>query len=154
MAKLKTKHKEFIVKQLACFNTLTDVRNQLQDIHNVDVPLNQIIYYDPESAQGTTAKKLVHIFNETRDEYIQECSKIPIFHKGYRLRELQKNYNKAITSKNIVLANQILEQAAKEAGGAYEAKMMMPEVGENGTTFIQQINQKIEQNIINNTHKS
>lgn len=123
MAKLNSNHKRFIVKQLACFNSATDVAEMVKTELGIEVTTSQVSYYNPEGyASWDLSDKWKRLFELARRQYIEESLIHPIAHKGYRLGELQRNYNKAKKAGNIVLCNQILEQAAKETGGIFEGK--------------------------------
>jgi|SRR5690625_807145 len=141
MAALKSEHKEFIVKGLATCDSVTEIQRELKQVYDVDASMPQILYYDPDKS-GKLAKKWRHMYYETRRRYMEEVSVIPIANKGYRLNEMQKNYEKAKRSGNLVLAQQILEQASKEVGGLFERGMAEPVKEGN---FYQQINNIIIQ---------
>lgn len=149
MAQLKTKHKEFIIKQLACFDPPSQVIDRVKEEFGIEVSRQQINYYNPENTQGNRqlATKWRHMFDKTRDAFLEGSVKIPIAHKQYRLRELQKSYEKLIGMGNIMGANQVLEQAAKEMGGAYTASGALAAAAGEGASvnFYQQVNNRIMQ---------
>lgn len=143
MARLKEQHKKIIVKELACFANTKDIQILLKETYGVEVTPSQVSFYNPENNSSTNlAKKWLHLFYDTRRRYVEEESKAPIFHRGYRLQQLQKNYDKAQKAGNIVLAMQILEQAAKETGRYYE-RGAIPFSPNDGSNFFQEINQAI-----------
>lgn len=146
MATLKSEHKEFIVKGLACYVEPKEIQLKLKELYDVKASPSQISNYNPDlPSTKRLGEKWKELFRYTRDEFLESVSEIPIAHKAYRLNVLQKNLDSAMKGKaNLVLANQILEQAAKEMGGAFEGKL--PEGGTGSSvTVYQQINQKIEQ---------
>ncbi|MEP8995491.1 DUF2280 domain-containing protein, partial [Enterobacter hormaechei] len=59
-------------------------------------------------------------------------SDIPIANKAYRLRALDRMMNNAEKMRNIALATEIIEQAAKECGDAYTNKHKFEHSGPNG----------------------
>lgn len=143
MASLNSKHKELIIKRLACFTRSVEVQTELKESFGIDVSLDQVGYYNPETANGSKlAEKWKQLYRHTREEYMTVITKHPIANKGFRLGELQKNYERA--SKNIVLQNQILEQAAKEVGRAYEKGEGDGDNRPTVNNFIQQIYNRIE----------
>jgi hypothetical protein len=80
----------------------------------------QVAQYDPTKAAGKTlAAKWIHLFNDTRQRFRQEVAEIPIADQAFRLRALGKIYDRHISRGNVVGAAAVLEQAAKEAGGAF-----------------------------------
>ena len=120
MAKLTDPMKLFITQALACFDTPTQVSEAVKEEFGVVVGRPQIQAYDPTKAAGRDiSKKLRAIFNETREKFLDGAAKVPIGNQIYRLRALQKLHERAMTRGNIALAAQLLEQAAKEVGGAY-----------------------------------
>ena len=54
-----------------------------------------------------------------RKEFLEETAKVPIASQVYRLRNLQRLFEKAQARGNMALAAALIEQAAKEVGGAY-----------------------------------
>ncbi|WP_256345640.1 DUF2280 domain-containing protein, partial [Pseudomonas sp. F1002] len=52
---------------------------------------------------------------------------IPIANRAYRLRALGRMAEKAETMKNMALATQIIEQAAKETGDVYVNRRVEPD---------------------------
>lgn len=154
MATLSNEHKAYIVEQLACYESTSDIIDSLNEKFDIQTDHAQISYYNPDAVFGgrRLAKKWRYLFNETRDKFLEGATQIPIAHKQYRLRELQKNYYKLLRRDDIRGANAVLEQAAKEMGEAYTAKGVLESVADNGgsVNFYQQINQKIVQSNKNN----
>lgn len=120
MAKLGEAHKRFIVQALACWDTPSQVSEALQDEFSLNVPRVQVAQYDPTKVAGQKlAKKWRDLFDATRDRFRQEVAEIPIADQAFRLRALGKIYDRHISRGNVVGAAAVLEQAAKEAGGAF-----------------------------------
>lgn len=123
MAALKAEVKAFIVQQLACFDTPTQVVEAVKKEYGVITTRQQVEGHDPTKAAG---KKLsphwVAMFNEAREKFRTEMDDIAIANKSYRLRALNRMATLAEERKNFALAAQLLEQAAKESGGAYTNK--------------------------------
>ncbi len=121
MATLKNNHKSFIVKELACFTTPSEIAGRVQEEYGVTVTLSQLSFYNPENAQACyqLSEKWRHLFQETRDDFIEGIIQIPIVHKQYRLSQLQKNYEMLYERGEYIQAVKVLEQAAKEMGGVY-----------------------------------
>ncbi len=142
MPQLKSKHKQFIVINLACFNEPKEVQKLFQETFAFDISPQQIAYYDPDRSPKLS-KKWRHMFADVRQKYIEEVSQVPIANKGYRLNELQKMFNKHTKRGNMIAAAQILEQAAKEVGGAFESMKDILPNGRNERSTYQQINNYI-----------
>ncbi|NBC03764.1 MAG: DUF2280 domain-containing protein [Bacteroidetes bacterium] len=119
MAILKSYHKELIVKNLACCVSPTEVQSYFIEHFNMTLSFQQICYYDPDQSP-MLSKKWRHMFTDIRQNYINEIGSIPIANKGFRLQEMQRNYFQLRNAGNIMGAQAILEQAAKEVGGVYD----------------------------------
>ncbi|CZV59169.1 TPA: DUF2280 domain-containing protein [Enterobacter hormaechei] len=133
MAALKPEVKAFIIQSLACFDTLAIVGEAVQKQFGIKVTPQQIESHDPTKASGKgLAQKWVDLFHETRKRFQTEISDIPIANKAYRLRALDRMMNNAEKMRNIALAAEIIEQAAKECGDAYTNKHKFEHSGPNG----------------------
>lgn len=120
MAKLTDAHKTFIVQALACWDPPTEVSEALRDQFGIDVPRMQVAQYDPTKVAGKDlAKKWRDLFEATRKRFREEVAEIPIADQAYRLRQLGKIYERHISRGNVIGAAGVLEQAAKEVGGAF-----------------------------------
>jgi len=120
MAALKNDVKAFIVQALACFDTPTQVSQAVKQEFDVDVTRQQVEQHDPTKRAGVNlAAKWQTLFHDTRKRFREETAEIPIANRAFRLRALNRFVERAETMKNIVLAMQILEQAAKETGDMY-----------------------------------
>lgn len=118
MAKLSEPEKQEIVRLLAHFNTPAEVVVAMREHHGLEVDRFQVRAYDPTKARYEGGDKWREIFVAERSKYLHDNDGIPIAHKAFRLNELQKSLVRAQRSGNIVLANAILAQAAKEMRGA------------------------------------
>lgn len=120
MAKLTDSQKRFIVQALACWDTPTQVAEAVKEEFGVGVPRVQVAQYDPTKVAGQKlAKKWMELFDATRKRFREEVAEIPIADQAFRLRALGKIYDRHISRGNVVGAAAVLEQAAKEAGGAF-----------------------------------
>ena len=134
--KLKDTHRRFIVTQLACFVSPTDVQKALREQWGVDITLPSLGHYDPNTAAGAAelAPKWRLLFEETRKRFSESLSDIPIAQQAWRLRELARQYKTLDSRGNTLGAAAILEQAAKETGGMYSNKRIL--VGANDAPLI------------------
>lgn len=121
MAKLGDEVKVHIVQALACFDTPSQVVESVKDEFDIVVTRQQVQTYDPEKAAGRKgmSRKLRAIFEATRRAFLEETAQVPIASQTYRLRNLQRLHQKAQQRGNMALAAALLEQAAKEVGGAF-----------------------------------
>ncbi|EMV1123448.1 TPA: DUF2280 domain-containing protein [Klebsiella pneumoniae] len=133
MAALKPEVRAFIVQELACFDTPSQIVESVQKEFKVQVTRQQVASHDPTKVAGKgLAQKWVDLFNRTRDRFLNEISDIPIANKAYRLRVLDRMATRAEGMKNLGMTAQLLEQAAKEVGDAYTNKLKVESTGKDG----------------------
>ena len=131
MAALKNEVKSFIVQALACFDTPSQVSQAVKQEFDIDVTRQQVEQHDPTKRAGShLAAKWQTLFNDTRKRFREQTAEIPIANRAYRLRAMNRFVEKAETMKNIGLAMQILEQAAKETGDIYVNRARKEEAGD------------------------
>jgi hypothetical protein len=120
MAALRDEVKLYIVNALACFDAPTQVSMAVKEEFGLDVSRQQVSCYDPNTYVGRNlSKKWRDIFEATRKNFRDTAADIPIASKAFRLRALSRMAVKAESMRNIGLAVQLLEQAAKEMGDMY-----------------------------------
>jgi hypothetical protein len=120
MAALKEDVKLFVVTALACFDTPEQVIAAVKQEYGVVVSKQQLGCYNPLLVAGRNlSAKLKKVFQETRESFMEKVSEIPIANQSYRLRAMNRLYLKAENQGNTAVAAQLLEQAAKETGGAF-----------------------------------
>jgi hypothetical protein len=84
------------------------------------VTRQQVETHDPTKTSGKgLAKRWVTMFEDARKRFREETAEIPIANRAFRLRAMNRFVERAESLKNIGLAMQILEQAAKEVGDVY-----------------------------------
>jgi hypothetical protein len=127
MATLSDAQKHFIVQALACWDSPTQVADAMREEFGIAVPRGQVAQYDPTKVAGRSlAKKWRELFFATRENLKKSAGEIPIAHRAYRLRTLQRIASKAENMRNMAMVLQVLEQAAKEVGDAYVNRRMEP----------------------------
>lgn len=120
MATLGDDVKLFIVKAAAAYDSPETISKAVKEEFGLDVPRQQCAQYDPTKAAGAKlSAKWKAIFNEARAKFLDDVSEIPLANKSVRLRTISRLAKKAEDMKNIPLAAQLIEQAAKEVGNAY-----------------------------------
>lgn len=120
MAKLDDQIKTHIVQALACYDTPAQIVAAVKDEFGAVVTRQQVQCYDPEKVAGRAlAKRWRDVFFATRDAFVRDAAAIPIAHQTFRLRSLQRMFEVAEARGNMPLAASLLEQAAKEVGGAF-----------------------------------
>jgi hypothetical protein len=112
--------KDFATSCFARFMRPMQVVRAVEHRFGIKLERNRIQIFDPESAKGKTlGKKRKALFAEVRQRFLKELEEIPIASKMVRLQQLQTHYEKAADDGNVRLALDVLEKAAKEAGGAH-----------------------------------
>ncbi|MNV15831.1 hypothetical protein D3C71_1065700 [compost metagenome] len=120
MAVLQREVKAFIVQALACFDTPSQVAEAVQKEFGLTITRQQVESHDPTKTSGKClAKRWVTLFHDTRQRFRDDTADIPIANRAFRLRALGRMAERAESIKNLALAAQLMEQAAKETGGAY-----------------------------------
>jgi hypothetical protein len=90
-------------------------------------------FYDPTTRAGRALHpELKELFFESRKKATEDLDSIPSYHKAVRLRRLDNMITLAIERGNMPLAAQLLEQAAKESGGAFTNKHQHELTGKDG----------------------
>ncbi|EPZ6108513.1 DUF2280 domain-containing protein [Pseudomonas aeruginosa] len=130
MAALNSELKSFIVQALACFDKPSQVVEAVKNDFGIVVTRQQVESHDPTKAAGKgLAKRWVTLFHDTRKRFREETAEIPIANRAYRLRALGRMAERAEGMRNMGLAIQILEQAAKEVGDVYVNRQAKAEGG-------------------------
>lgn len=112
--------KAMIVTELACFSGPAEIRDLVEKEFGYRIThLSQIIYYDPTSAHTDLSDGWRKLFEVTREKYLKDVGRVPIMHKAYRARQLQKILDIESERKNTVGARDTLKQAAEEEGGVF-----------------------------------
>ena len=133
MAALSPEVKAFIVQALACFDTPTQIAEQVKQEFGLTITIQQVSSYDPTKAIAKNlGQKWIDLFNATRSRFQTEISDIPIANKAYRLRMLNRMAAKAETMRNLALTASLVEQAAKECGDAYTNRQKVEHTGKDG----------------------
>lgn len=133
MTKLTDQIRAFIVQGLACFDSPTQVSNAVREEFGVIVPRQLVQKYNPERvASRGLGRRWTAQFSVQRQAFLRQIAQIPIANQAVRLRALQRSLERAERSDNTMLVLQILEQAAKEIGGAYGDKRRVEVSGPGG----------------------
>lgn len=130
MPSLNDEHKLFIVQQLAMFERPQAVCDLVKENFGLEIERSHVFYY--ELSNPKLPPKWKEIFENTRKNFLENVSDIPIANKSFRLRELDRLYQKQKSSKveNVVEARATLEQAAKESGDVFTNKQKVEHKGE------------------------
>lgn len=120
MASLTEPVKLFIVQALACYDTPSQVAAAVKEEFNLQITRMQVSTYDfgKPTCRGIS-RKLQAVYESTRAAFLADVSTIPIAQQSYRLRVLQRTLTKVEQQGNTAMVATLLEQAAKESGGAF-----------------------------------
>lgn len=133
MATLKSEHKVFIVRRLAAFDTPHQCAAAVKEEFNLVVSPQQVQTYHPEKHAGRNlSKTFKDLFYEMRKKFRENTDDIPIANKSHRVKVLDRMADAAEKKGNMVLAAQLMEQAAKEMGEAYTNKSKLEHTGKDG----------------------
>ncbi len=88
MAKLKNEHKIFIIKQLARFESLEEVKKALWGKYGIEVEYGHLSYYNPNNRSSRLSGKLRALFEEEREAFLNEYKEMPYSHREYRIKAL------------------------------------------------------------------
>jgi hypothetical protein len=125
--------KAFIVQRLARFDGPAQVVKAVKEEFGIEVTRQRVHFYDPTTRNGRALNEdLKALFFETREKAKYDLDSIASYHKAIRLQRLDAMISKAIDLNNMPLAAQLLEQAAKESGGAYTNKHQHELTGKDG----------------------
>jgi hypothetical protein len=112
--------KTFIVTALACFDTPSVAAAAVKEEFGLTVSRQAVQAYDPGKRAGKDlSEQWRALFAAAREKFIAETAAIGIAHKSVRLRMLDRMAASAEGKGNLVLTAALLEQAAKEDGGAF-----------------------------------
>lgn len=124
MAALNDDVKVFIITALACFDSPKQVMADVKERFGLTVTYQQLQAYDPKNDAGKRmSKRFQKIFADTREKFLKDVSDIPIAQQSYRLRVLDRLARRAEDRGNGAMVANLLEQAAKESGGAFTNKL-------------------------------
>jgi hypothetical protein len=117
MATLSKDVQTYIVQQLACFATPSEVAVSVAEHFGVTIDRRQVRKYNPQ--QVRVAEKWQQIFVATRKAFLEDAGAHAVAHQAFRLRELLDLYRRAKKQGNTKLAADLLRQAAEEVGGSF-----------------------------------
>ncbi len=112
--------KRAVVQRLACFDTPSVVVKSIKADFGVEISMQAVEAYDPNKVAGRKlSEALRELFAVTRKTFLEDTANIAISHRAVRLRALQRMAEKAEAQGNMVLAANLMKQAAEDVGGAY-----------------------------------
>lgn len=124
-----------IIQYFACWTPANEIALKISEEFEIDLQPFQLYPYDPDRPVGKDLpEELIRLHQEYREKYRQTIGDLPIANQVYRLRELQRMFDKATgeLDPNPKLALKALEAAAKETGGAYRRLIHVEHTTANG----------------------
>lgn len=123
-SKLPDKVRAFIVMSYARFALTRDIHKAVLDEFGLDLDSKMLCNHmlDRPSRAAEMGARWVAMFNEARAEFCAQVDAIPITNPAYRLAKMQRYFDILDAKDAIGPAMSVLEQAAKEAGGAFTNK--------------------------------
>lgn len=149
MPKLTRPQQMHIVRELACFERPSDVRDSLKALYGVEiVNLSQITYYDPTTSTANLADELRELFAVTRKKFVEDTADVAISHRSVRLRRLERliakleqKLDEPLPQKNLMLLKDLIgevralyKQVAEEVGGVFTNRREL--TGKDGERLI------------------
>ena len=130
MATLNQKHKLFIVRSLAQWNTPTETVELVQQEFGITITRQQCEAYDPTKRTGQNLSKvLAEEFRKTRDLFRKNVVEMPLANIAVRLRHYEDLLNNPQNKRTPMLQLTILKQAAEDMGGKYTNKQEITGAG-------------------------
>lgn len=129
-AKLNDEARAFVVCALASFDAPSIVAAAVRKEFGLTITPQSVEAYDPTKRAGRKlSDKWKQLFEQARKTFLEDTSSIPISHRAARLRALSRMATKAEDVGNMALAAQLIEQAAKEVGGAFTNRREIGGIG-------------------------
>ena len=130
MATLNQKHKLFIVRSLAQWNTPTETVELVQQEFGITISRQQCEAYDPTKRTGQNLSKvLADEFYKTREQFRNNTDEMPLANLAVRLRHYENLLNNPQNKRNPILQLTILKQVAEDVGGKYTNKTELTGAG-------------------------
>ena len=132
MASLTNEQKLLIIERLACFVRPIDIKKELQKKYGLDLTLQAIAHYDPNTLEGGTklAPEWKKLFCEIRERYRAGVADVPIAVQRKRLEILQDLIYEEMDAKlkNRRLIADLIKQASMETGGMFIRDAASPDI--------------------------
>lgn len=125
--------KEFIVTQLARMEPPSAVIKLVKEEFGLDLTRQKVNSYNPATRDGSRlSEKWKVLFAKARKAHCENVYDVAVSHVAIRLGWLQRMAMKAEEKGNLVLAAQLLKQAAEDHGGVYTNKHRLEHTGKDG----------------------
>jgi hypothetical protein len=147
--KLTDAAKEFIVCQLAAYETQADVARKVKDLFGIEVTKQTVHAYDPTtSASEGMAEKWKILFRKARKQFLESVEDIPEANRAVRIRMLAEGARKAKDKGNHAMMAQLLEQIAKETGEVFTNKRELTGKGGGPIQFADLTDEQLDRRLV------
>ncbi|WP_250450689.1 DUF2280 domain-containing protein [Caballeronia sp. ATUFL_M2_KS44] len=119
-----------VVRALAEFDTPTIVQRMLKTVYDLDVPVNQIVAYNPTTYQGRAlSKSLRRVFDDARKNFLDGVESIGISNETQRLKLVDEAANAARENGDTKGMIRAAEAADRIRGGHWKQKSAVASSG-------------------------
>jgi hypothetical protein len=116
MPVLSNEQKAYIISAFARFDGVAEVCRSFKDEYGLDLPKPHALAYNPGGTKYRGAPKWHDLFERERKSFLANVNSIGIANKTVRMQRLERLCVIAMERKNVKLAAELMEQAAKEMG--------------------------------------
>ena len=121
--KLNNEQRTYVVRRLAAYDKPAAIAQSLKEEFGVTISPQAIEHYDPRRPAGhDLAPQWRDVFRAARMAYFAETADIGHMEKAARMRLRERMAIAAWEEGNYKLANEILNDIAREAGDAFDAR--------------------------------
>jgi hypothetical protein len=117
--KLNLEQKAFIVTAYARFEGTAEIIRSFRERYDLELTHAQANHYNVPGASCNCAPKWKELFQSVRKSFLDNVDAIGIANKTVRIQRLEYLCSLALTRKNVKLAAELMEQAAKEMGEVF-----------------------------------
>jgi hypothetical protein len=119
MPVLTNEQKAFIVSAFARFDGVAEVCRSFKEQYGSEITKSHALAYNPGGANYRGAPKWHDLFERERKAFLDNVNSIGISNKTVRIHRLEQLCVIALSRRNVKLAAEIMEQAAKEMGEVF-----------------------------------
>ena len=114
-------HREFVVRELACYATPKEAADALNEEFGLTVSPQAMERYDPEKRAGVRmAQKWRDLFKVSREAFLKHMEdRVPEAHKAVRVQHLAMAARVYKSKGNYMAMADLLERIAKETGNVH-----------------------------------
>ncbi len=117
--RLNSEQKAFIITAYARYDGLAEVCRAFKEEYGVDLPKPHALAYNAGGPRYRGAAKWRELFERERKHFLDNVGHIGIAQKAVRIQRLEALCAIALQRKNVKLAAELMEQAAKEMGEVF-----------------------------------